>query len=704
MRKNLDRLLKTSVFALVAISMICLPVMAEVATIDEAQLVCHNWLTYTVFQKGSWAGSDDPKIVSSQEIKANDTVLAWYFEIDPAGYVVVPVLKDLPAIKACSQESRLDPDAADGFAAMLREVLQNRTRAFVNVYGSLEAEQPKTGEVLLGRRHHLLWNKLLIPEKSFLGSLLPEDTERYEEIGPLLTTHWDQGDPYNMYCPWGDGGRCVVGCVATAAAQILAYHKWPPEGTGTHEYYWAGDYSCGGSTPPQYLSADFSDPYDWDNIVDYCGSCTPAQEAALAELNYEVGVAFNMSYGRCGSGAYVFSAQTVFPTYFRYYDHIELHDRPDYFLIDWSDMIRAEIEANRPIQYRIYSHSIVADGWRYPLGNYQVHMNYGWNSGHNAWYTIDELYCPWVGCTPNVEMMVTHIEPDRGVQFESDTAWGDVPLTINFSGSSTLDVDSWVWDFGDGDSAFIQEPTHTYTQNGRYNVKLQVWAGEVTRSYVATNYVTALADSMCGGNVQGEAGSTVEVEIFARNSVPLRRFMIPVEYSGTLNLNLDSFTVAGCRTEYFDYISNIALDPVNRRAVYSIQNINASTPDLELGYGPIIKLYFTIPPSATANQYADIVLDGFYSYYPMFYGPVLNFTPKLASGRVGLPFLCGDPNRDGTVNIFDATYIISYLYLGGPAPDPMVSADVNNSGEINVFDVTYLITYLYNSGPLPECP
>jgi len=679
-------------------------VLAEIATVDEARLACRNWMTYMTIQKGSWSGVNDPIIVSTQEIKANDTVLAWYFEIDPAGYVVVPVLKDLPAIKASSQESRLEPDAEDGFAAMLREVIQNRTHAFIDYYGSLEATQPKSGQVLLGRRHHQLWDKLLVSEDKFLESLSTEDTQKDLEFGPLLTTHWDQGDPYNALCPWGDGGRTVVGCVATAAAQILAYHKWPPEGTGTHQYYWSGDQSCGGSTPPQYLSADYSDSYDWDNIVDYCGTCTSEQEDALAELNYEVGVAFNMHYGRCGSGAYVFSAPGVFTNYFRYYDHIELHDRSDYMLLEWSDMIRTEIEANRPIQYRIYSHSIVADGWRYPLGNYQVHMNYGWNSGHNTWYTMDELYCPWSGCTPNVEMMVTHIEPDRGVQFESDTAWGDVPLTINFNGNSTLEVDEWIWDFGDGDSAFIQAPTHIYNQNGRYDVTLKVVAGEDARTYEAVNYVTALADSMCGPNVKGDAGSTVEVNIYARNSVPIRRFLIPVEYSGSLNLTLDSFSVAGCRTEYFDYISNIALDPVHKYAAYSLMNIESTTPDLEGGYGPILKLYFTIPSSATGDQYADISLEGFYSYSPMFFGPVLNFPPKLETGRVGLPFLCGDPNDDYTVNIFDITFIITHLYLEGPSPEPMASADVDNSGDVNIFDITYLITFLYNQGPPPECP
>ncbi len=67
-------------------------------------------------------------------------------------------------------------------------------------------------------------------------------------------------------------------------------------------------------------------------------------------------------------------------------------------------------------------------------------------------------------------------------------------------------------------------------------------------------------------------------------------------------------------------------------------------------------------------------------------------------------FLCGDANSDELINIFDITYIIQYLYLEGPPPDPLSAADVNNDAVINIFDVTYLIDYLYRGGPEPNCP
>jgi Thrombospondin type 3 repeat/Dockerin type I domain len=68
-------------------------------------------------------------------------------------------------------------------------------------------------------------------------------------------------------------------------------------------------------------------------------------------------------------------------------------------------------------------------------------------------------------------------------------------------------------------------------------------------------------------------------------------------------------------------------------------------------------------------------------------------------------FLCGDINNNGFVNIQDITYLINYLYKGGPAPVPVwQSADVNHSGNLNIQDITYLINFLYKGGPAPNCP
>ena len=48
-------------------------------------------------------------------------------------------------------------------------------------------------------------------------------------VAPLLgNILWDQGDPYNSFCPTlQNGNKAAVGCVATAMSQIMRYYQWP---------------------------------------------------------------------------------------------------------------------------------------------------------------------------------------------------------------------------------------------------------------------------------------------------------------------------------------------------------------------------------------------------------------------------------------------------------------------------------------------
>ncbi len=74
-----------------------------------------------------------------------------------------------------------------------------------------------------------------------------------------------------------------------------------------------------------------------------------------------------------------------------------------------------------------------------------------------------------------VQYIVVHESPT--IQFTSSDTAGCFPLTIQFTdGSSPGDgiINSWLWDFGDGDTSALQNPSHTYSSQGNYNVSLQV--------------------------------------------------------------------------------------------------------------------------------------------------------------------------------------------------------------------------------------
>jgi len=63
---------------------------------------------------------------------------------------------------------------------------------------------------------------------------------------------------------------------------------------------------------------------------------------------------------------------------------------------------------------------------------------------------------------------------------------------------------------------------------------------------------------------------------------------------------------------------------------------------------------------------------------------------------------CGDADESGILNILDVSYIILYLYKGGPAPLPNECiGDANGSGTINILDIAHIISFLYRGGPTP---
>ena len=51
------------------------------------------------------------------------------------------------------------------------------------------------------------------------------------------------------------------------------------------------------------------------------------------------------------------------------------------------------------------------------------------------------------------------------------------------------------------------------------------------------------------------------------------------------------------------------------------------------------------------------------------------------------PWICGDVNDDGDINILDIVYLINYKYKGGPAPVHMNAGDVNSDFDINILDI-----------------
>lgn len=68
-------------------------------------------------------------------------------------------------------------------------------------------------------------------------------------------------------------------------------------------------------------------------------------------------------------------------------------------------------------------------------------------------------------------------------------------------------------------------------------------------------------------------------------------------------------------------------------------------------------------------------------------------------------YLCGDADGGREICIADVVYLISYIFSGGSAPNPLAAGDADCSGDINIADVVYLVAYIFSGGlaPCAEC-
>jgi DNA-binding beta-propeller fold protein YncE len=68
------------------------------------------------------------------------------------------------------------------------------------------------------------------------------------------------------------------------------------------------------------------------------------------------------------------------------------------------------------------------------------------------------------------------------------------------------------------------------------------------------------------------------------------------------------------------------------------------------------------------------------------------------------PFMRGDVERNGQLNITDAVSILGFLFLGDDAPVCLDAADVDDSGRIVISDAVFLLGFLFNAGSPPRPP
>jgi hypothetical protein len=84
--------------------------------------------------------------------------------------------------------------------------------------------------------------------------------------------------------------------------------------------------------------------------------------------------------------------------------------------------------------------------------------------------------------------------------------------------------------------------------------------------------------------------------------------------------------------------------------------------------------------------------------------PRLVTNPGVSDASPAIPFLRGDANADGVVDLSDAVFMLESLCHRGIALPCEAAADSNRDGVINISDAVYSLEYMFSGGPPPPAP
>ena len=164
------------------------------------------------------------------ELAAENEAFAIYNGAHNKGFVIVSADDKLPNILGYSDSGYFDPNNVPPGLQFWMDYTKRGCEAIIN--GSASALEPYVA------------------------------TRAQQDISPLLgDISWGQDAPYNLKTPIYDGKNLVTGCVATAMAMIMKYHRYPEQGVGQINYK--------SKTNKLDISYDFGNThFDYDKMLD----------------------------------------------------------------------------------------------------------------------------------------------------------------------------------------------------------------------------------------------------------------------------------------------------------------------------------------------------------------------------------------------------------------------------------------------------
>jgi PKD repeat protein len=249
------------------------------------------------------------------------------------------------------------------------------------------------------------------------------------------------------------------------------------------------------------------------------------------------------------------------------------------------------------------------------------------------------------------------VDPPEGTapvaSFTATPTSGSAPLTVNFTDASTGDTTSWAWDFGDGETATAQNPSHTYTTAGTYTATLTA-SNEVGSSTDTTTITVKPAAGPAPGTPTLTSADTVAAGpdgVLWNYRANARGGLQPrVRISGGWNGLKNGFVTDWNQDGVFDLIAQWK---DGRMSYYQGKSTGGFVPGqtISSGWG---SYQVTVGRWRTTDAYPGVVAydaAGVLWHYPNNTGRTLGSRIRISGGWNGLYITMADYDRDSAQDI-----------------------------------------------------
>ncbi len=347
-------------------------------------------------------------------IPGSDSIPVGYLlHYEPSGFIILSASAKVdPVIGYAHFGSCVLPDHEKSiFINWLSQNIQSRMAAWERL--SLHDRQKVTG----------FWERFLCERFDNPGfQQWPPENSTYTE--GWVETNWTQTAPYNSMCPMdlNAGARSVVGCPATAMAQIVNLHKKIhqtrlDDGDDYYHTYGAGNSYW---IDDDHQSRGFPSFDSLNTLLEQIeltySSGGQIAWPGTAALSFACGVTATQVYTSQVSGT--FGLDQALISFQRFgYVHSKLIFPDD---TTFNRIVADNIKIALPVQLGLLveggsgGHNVVADGYN---TDEFYHFNFGWGGSANGWYTLPPASIPYN--LTIIEGAVTDIAPVIGTSAES---------------------------------------------------------------------------------------------------------------------------------------------------------------------------------------------------------------------------------------------------------------------------------------------